>query len=95
MQELVELNLSGGGAAVRTVPELPRGAEVTLVVKLDDAEEIEVSARVSRICRPSAAEPYSGLSFVQLSENDREKIARFVHHVQLDRKRGKSHVVSA
>ena len=92
VQEIVELNLSGGGAAVRTVPELPRGTEVVLVLKLNEAEEIEVSARVSRICRPLAAEPYSGLSFVQLSENNRERIARFVHHVQLDRKRGKAHI---
>ncbi|MCH8878408.1 MAG: PilZ domain-containing protein [Planctomycetes bacterium] len=95
VQEIVELNLSGGGAAVRTVPELPRGTEVVLVLKLDGAEEIEVSARVSRIGRPSAAEPYSGLSFVKLSENNREKIARFVHGVQLDRKRGKAHVLRA
>ncbi len=93
LQEIVELNLSGGGAAVRTVPELPRGTEVVLVLKLDDTEQIEVSARVSRIGRPSAAEPYSGLSFVKLSENNREKIARLVHRVQLDRKRGMAHVV--
>lgn len=92
VQEIVELNLSGGGAAVRTVPELPRGAEVALVLKLDETEEIEVSARVTRICRPSSAEPYSGLSFTKLSENNRERIARFVHRVQLDRKRGKAHV---
>ncbi|MCH8969102.1 MAG: PilZ domain-containing protein [Planctomycetes bacterium] len=95
VQEIVELNLSGGGAAVRTVPELPRGTEVVLVLKLDETEQIEVSARVSRIGRPSAAEPYSGLSFVELSESNREKIARFVHQVQLDRKRGKAHVVRA
>ncbi len=95
VQEIVELNLSGGGAAVRMVPELPRGAEVALVLKLDETEEIEVSARVTRICRPSAAEPYSGLSFVKLSETNREKIARFVHRVQLDRKRGKAHVAGA
>ena len=38
VQDLVELNLSGGGAAVRTVPELPRGTEVVLVLKLDEAE---------------------------------------------------------
>jgi hypothetical protein len=95
VQDIVELNLSGGGAAVRTVPELPRGAEVALVLKLDEAEEIEVSARVARIYRPSAAEPYSGLSFVKLSEDNREKIARFVHRVQLDRKRGTAHVSGA
>lgn len=95
VQEIVELNLSGGGAAVRTVPELPRGTEVVLVLKLDEAKEIEVSARVTRICRPSAAEPYSGLSFVKLSENNREKIARFVHRVQLNRKRGKARVAHA
>jgi len=92
VQDLVELNLSGGGAAVRTVPELPRGTEVALVLQLDEAEKIEVSARVTRICRPSAAEPYSGLSFVDLSETIREKIARFVHRIQLDRKRGKAHI---
>ncbi len=95
VQEIVELNLSGGGAAVRTVPELPRGTEVVLVLKLDEREEVEVSARVTRICRPSAAESYSGLSFVKLSENKREKIARLVHRVQLDRKRGKAHVAGA
>ncbi len=95
VQEIVELNLSGGGAAVRTVPGLPRGAEVDLVLKLDETEEIEVSARVTRICRPSAAEPYSGLSFVELSEKNHEKIARFVHRVQLDRRRGTAHVARA
>jgi len=95
VHEIVELNLSGGGAAVRTVPDLPRGTELVLLLKLGEAEEIEVSARVTRICRPSAAEPYSGLSFVKLSENHREKIARFVHRVQLDRKRGKTHVATA
>ncbi|MCZ6651414.1 MAG: PilZ domain-containing protein [Planctomycetota bacterium] len=94
LQKIVELNLSGGGAAVRTVPELPCGTEVVLVLKLDETEQIEVSARVSRIGRPSAAEPYSGLSFVKLSENNREKIARLVHRVQLDRKCGKAHVAS-
>ena len=71
---------------------LPRGSEVVLVLKLDGAEEIEVLARVTRICQPSAADPYSGLSFVNLSENTREKISRFVHRVQLDRKRGTAHV---
>ncbi len=95
VREIVELNLSGGGAAVRTVPELPRGAEVALVLKFDEAEEIEVSARVTRICRPSAAEPYSGLSFVRLSENNHEKIARFVHRVQLERRRGTAHLAGA
>ena len=95
VQEIVELNLSGGGAAVRTVPELPRGTEVVLVLKLDGMRETEVLARVTRICRPSAAEPYSGLSFVKLSETNREKIAHFVHRVQLDRKRGTAHVESA
>ncbi len=95
VQDIVELNLSGGGAAVRTVPELPRGTEVVLVLKLDEMKGIEVLARVTRICRPTAAEPYSGLSFVKLSENNREKIARFVHRVQLDRKRGTAHVAGA
>ena len=95
VQEMVELNLSGGGAAVRTVPELPRGTEVVLVLKLGETEELEVCARVTRICRPSAAEPYAGLSFVKLSENTREKIARFVHRVQLDRKRGMAHIAGA
>ena len=95
VQEIVELNLSGGGAAVRMVPELPRGTEVVLVVKLDEMEEIEVLARVTRMCRPSTAKPYSGLSFVKISETNREKIARFVHRVQLDRRRGTAHVAPA
>ncbi len=95
VEKLVELNLSGGGAAVRTVPGLPRGTEVVLVLKLDETEQVEVSARVTRICRPSSAKPYSGLSFVKLSETNREKIARFVHRVQLDRKRGTAHVARA
>ncbi len=95
VQEIVELNLSGGGAAVRTVPELPRGTEVVLVVKLDEMEEIEVLARVTRNCRSSTAKPYSALAFVKLSENNREKIARFVHGVQLDRKRGTARVAPA
>ncbi len=83
-----ELNLSAGGAAVRTVPELPRGTVVSLFLKLEDEQEIEVLARVTRIGRPEAVEPYSALTFSNLEERQRDQIARFVNNVQLRRKRG-------
>ncbi len=94
VEKLAELNLSGGGAAVRTVPQLPCGTEVTLILKLDDQEDLEVQARVSRIGRPQAAEAYSGLTFTRVDEKDRDKIARFINRVQLDRKRGGAHLES-
>lgn len=87
LAELLELNLSAGGAAVRTVPELPRDTEVSLFLELDQQKEIEVAARVTRITRPQAAEAYSALAFVNLEEKKREEIAHFVHSVQLDRRR--------
>lgn len=88
VEKFDELNLSAGGAAVRTVPKLPRGTVVSLFLKLDDEPEIEVLARVTRIGQPEAADPYSALTFSNLEERQRDQIARFVNNVQLSRKRG-------
>ena len=85
--EFYEVDLSANGAALRTEPPLPVNAYVCLLLKLDEHEEIEVPARVVRICTPADARPYAALSFVRCPENVRDRIARFLHHVQLQRRR--------
>ena len=88
IQMLTEINLSAGGVAVRTVPELPEYADVTVFLNLGRDGEIECRGQVERIGRPEAAEAYSVLVFSNMAQQDHDKIARFVNSVQLDRKRG-------
>jgi tetratricopeptide (TPR) repeat protein len=84
---VMELNLSAEGAAVRTEPDLPLDAEVTLELNFDGIGVVNVRARVIRLGKFDIREHYSALHFIDLDDKTVDKIARGLHELQLSRKR--------
>jgi c-di-GMP-binding flagellar brake protein YcgR len=71
-------DLSPGGLYLETVHEFPVDSVMTVRFKLRDTDEqaIKVTARVLYIHEGVGV----GLSFVDLSPHDREKIEKFIKH---------------
>jgi hypothetical protein len=88
--KIQEVNLSAGGAAIRTVPELPVESRLVLVLNLGCGPAVRAPARVIRIVRPEGCDAYLALRFERIPEQLRERIARYLHQVQLQRRRAKA-----
>jgi hypothetical protein len=88
--KIQEVNLSAGGAAIRTVPELPVETRLVLLLNLGSGPAVRIPARVIRIVRPEGCDAYLALRFERIPEPLRERIARYLHQVQLQRRRAKA-----
>ncbi len=76
------VNLSTGGLFINAAQPLPMGSKVTLLLSFPgESEPMEIVGRVARSILPGAPNgeaPGMGVEFVDLQQDDRALITRFV-----------------
>lgn len=76
------VNISKGGIFINTRSPLPVGTTVRLIVSLPDAAfPFDLTGRVARVCEfdnPSNEAPGMGIEFVDVDEDKKNRIERFV-----------------
>jgi uncharacterized protein (TIGR02266 family) len=80
------VNISQGGIFINTRTPLPEGTTVRLIISLPDtAFPFELAGRVARVCEfnnPSNQAPGMGIEFVDVDEEKKERIERFVERLR-------------
>jgi uncharacterized protein (TIGR02266 family) len=76
------VNISKGGLFINSRTPLPVGTTVRLIVSLPDAAfPFDLTGRVTRVCElnnPANEPPGMGLEFVDIDDDKRSRIERFV-----------------
>ncbi len=88
-QKLITHNISGGGLCLLSKIPLEVDTQVDLVISLDNQDTIRAAGVVVRVDKHSSELiPYLiSIKFVDIIEQDRSKIIKFIFQKQVERKR--------
>ncbi|MPZ98544.1 MAG: hypothetical protein GEU80_04240 [Dehalococcoidia bacterium] len=82
------LDLSGGGLQLRTRDVVEPGANLRIILPLDDNQEIDVCARVLSTVAPDAGRTFFRVhgQFIDIPRAHQERIVRFVFRKQVEQR---------
>jgi c-di-GMP-binding flagellar brake protein YcgR len=88
------IDISAGGIRIETAAEFPLHSKIMLAIMLPDNDEIMAYADVVRVGRLTHSEPgsnnscWASLKFINMSDNKKKKILKFIYKQQELRVKG-------